>query len=264
MDFLVSATVQGSPRRPLPDSAWSAYKDQVLAALVRWSDLPSEVVLPSFGLPGARGAARGIPAGGKRGRVEVTPALSTVLSFTLDTAGALEEVHVAASSLSGGADTSAIAMIEQAAATGSFPHVPEPRAGPDSVQLYLVVEAVEPVPGMQVAVLGQLEVPAWSLSRPARLLSGLPRSNRRHGDGTTAGDSITVTMVVDSTGQVAKGTARFEVADQATGSPEGTSEARVLEMLPALRFEPAMIGSCRVSTVVTQSFATADVMASQP
>lgn len=260
MDLLVYASVQGPSPRAMSDSAWSTYKNQVLAALTHWSDLPSEVSLPSFGLPGARGAARGIPPGGKRTQLDVIPVLSTVLSFTLDSAGALGDVHVAASSLAGGVDTSAIAMIEQAAAAHGFPHL-SGQAVTDTVQLYLVVEAAEPGPGGQAAVLGQLEVPAWRLSRTARLQASSKRSDRRPGsDRGAPGDSLTVTMVVDSTGQVAKGTAMFEVAEQAGGSAAGVSERDLLQMLPALRFDPATIGSCRVNTLVTQSFATADVL----
>ena len=66
-------------------------------------------------------------------------------------------------------------------------------------------------------------------------------------------------MVVDSSGSVAKGTARFEVTDRTAVAPQGATEARVLQALPALRFEPASIGSCHVNTVVTESFATADM-----
>jgi hypothetical protein len=71
-------------------------------------------------------------------------------------------------------------------------------------------------------------------------------------------------MVVDSTGQVANGTARFEVAELVPGPLASASETRLLQMLPALRFEPATIGSCRVSSLVTQSFATSDVTTPQP
>jgi hypothetical protein len=179
-----------------------------------------------------------------------------VLALMLDTAGALKDVQVAVSSLSGGADTSAIAMVEEAGAGHAFPRLPGSTTGSDSVPLYLIVESSEPIAGSQAAVLGQLEVPEWRLTRPAHLRSGLPKSDHRHGGPS---DSLTVTLVVDSSGTVAKGTARFEVTDRTDVVPAGASEARVLQALPALRFEPASIGSCHVNTVVTESFGTADL-----
>ncbi len=258
MALLVYAGVQGATPRAMSDSAWSVYRAQILAGLARGSDLPSEALLPTFGLPAALGAAQGIPMAKLRSRLDVAPLLSTVLSLTLDTTGAIEDVHVAASTLSGATDTSAMAMIEQAAAAHAFPRVAGQQAPSDSIQLYLVVEGAEPASGAQGAVLGQLEVPVWRLARPAQLVSGAPRKS---GGGR---DSITVTMVVDSTGQVANGTAQFVMAERVPGSLAAESQARVLQVLPGLRFEPAMIGSCRVSSLVTQSFATTDVMARQP
>ena len=256
VDLLVYASVQGTAPRAMSDVDWAAYKDQVLAGLVRWSDLPSELLLPTLSRPAERGAARGIPAVDPRGAWDVAPTFSTVLVLTLDTAGALKDVQVAVSSLSGGADTSAIAMVEEAAAGHAFPRLPGSTIGSDSVPLYLIVESSEPIAGSQAAVLGQLEVPEWRLTRPAHLRSGLPKSEHRHG---APSDSVTVTLVVDSSGTVAKGTARFEVTDRTNVAPEGAYEARVLQALPALRFEPASIGSCHVNTVVTESFATADM-----
>jgi hypothetical protein len=261
MALLVYAGVQGPTPRSMSDSAWAVYRDQILAGLVRGSDLPSEALLPTFGLPAARGAPHGIPAVNSRGRLEVAPILSSVLSFTLDTTGSIEDVHVAASSLSGATDTSAMAMIEQAAAAHAFPRVARQQAPSDSLQLYLVIEGAEPASGAQEAVLGQLDVPVWRLSRPARLVSGAPRVDHKGGNAG-ARDSITVTMVVDSAGQVANGSARFEVGEM-PGSLAAASQPRVLQMLPALHFEPATIGSCRVNSLVTQSFATTDLMAAQ-
>ncbi len=263
MDLLMYASVQGPTPRSMSDAAWSAYRDQVLAGLAGGSDVPSEVLLPTFGLPGARGSPHGVPVAGVRGRIDVAPVLSTVLSVTLDTTGAIKDMHVAASSLSGGTDTTAMAMVEQAAAARAFPRVAGLPAASDSIQLYLVIEGAEAGSATQATVLGQLEVPVWRLSRPARLVSGAPRSDRKGGKGS-ARDSITVTMVVDSTGQVANGTARFEVAELVPASLASGSEARVFQILPALRFEPATIGSCRVSSLVTQSFATSDLTTAQP
>ena len=174
IDLLVYASVQGTPPRAMSDADWSAYKDRVLAGLLRWTDLPSELLLPTLSLPAERGAARGIPAVNPRGAWDVAPTFSTVLALMLDTAGALKDVHVAASSLSGSADTSALAMVEQAAAGHAFPHLPGSTTGSDSVPLYLIVESSEPIAGTQAAVLGQLEVPEWRLTRPAHLRSGLP------------------------------------------------------------------------------------------
>jgi hypothetical protein len=254
MALLVYANIQGPTPRGMSDSAWAVYRDEVQFALGRASDLPNAAVLPTFGVPAPRGSPQSIPTVKVKGRLDVVPLLSTVVSFTLDTMGAIKDHHIAASTLSAAADTSVMAMVEQAAASNVFPRVAGQHASSDSLQLYLVVEAVEPSAGTQGTVLGQLEVPVWRLARAPRLVSGAPREDHKGG----ARDSIAVTIVVDSTGQVPNGTARFEVTE-APGALVPASQTRVLQILPSLRFEPAMIGSCHVSALVTESFATSDL-----
>jgi hypothetical protein len=253
-DLLVYANVEGAPPRPMPDTDWADYKARVLAALDRWSVLPSELVLPSIGVPFANGAG---PAGRGPGQhLDVTPTLSAVLLFTLDATGALRSAHVAATSLSPNADTSILAMIERAGSAGDFPSLPVIGSGRDSVRLFLVVESIAPVPERRGAVLGQLEVPVWRLTRPARLASGpQPTDAGRAGGDSSPADSATVRMVVDAAGQPVRRTARVEVSALSAGRPSAESEARLLAMLPQFRFEPALIGTCRMPQLVVQTFA---------
>ena len=75
-----------------------------------------------------------------------------MLAFTLDATGALKRARIAASSLSDGADTSVLAIVEQAATAHAFPSLP---ANVDSVDLYLIVESAEPAPGTHAAVIRQ-------------------------------------------------------------------------------------------------------------
>ena len=110
-------------------------------------------------------------------------------------------------------------------------------------------------------MLGQLEVPVWRLSRPAQLVSGGPRADHKGGG---ARDSITVTMVVDSTGQVANGTAQFVMAERVPGSLAcRVADARPPDA-PGAAFRAGDDRVVPVSSLVTQSFATTDATAHQP
>ncbi len=233
----------------MSDKAWAEYKYGVLAALDRWAELPSELFLPTFSLPVAPQAKRRTSADGGGSDIAVTPSLSTVLAFSLDSDGTLAGARVAASSLSDGADTSVLAMVEQAAAARAFPHLP---TGVSATELYLVVQSAEPTVDTLAAVLGALEAPEWRLSRPARLLGGsLP-------DGlvadSTAADRVPVMMAVDATGHVVGGTARLGTSASMPVRASPKSQARVLKELPELRFDPALIGTCRVNEFIVQSF----------
>ncbi len=242
IDLLVYATVQGTSPDRMSDSAWADYKYRVLTAVDQWAELPSELFLPSFSRPESRQA-------GARQDLEVTPSLSTVLAFTLNATGGLKRVRVAASSLSDGADTSVLAIVEQAAAAHAFPPTP---ANADSVPLYLVVESAEPTVSTHAAVLGALRVPEWRLSRPARLPHG-PLPVGLIADSTTP-DRVTVMMAVDPTGRVVQGTARLETGTFVPGHASLESQAEVLKTLPNVRFDPALVGNCRVNEFVVQSF----------
>jgi len=239
----------------MSDSAWTAYRERVLLALDHAAELPSELFLPVFGLPvPARGASGG--PGISHGDLEVTPALSNALALDLDATGGLQGVHVAASSSSGAADTTILAMVQQAAASHAFPPLPGGTTGTDSIRLYVVVESMEPVPGTRAAVLGQLAVPVWPLAHPAQLASGAQPADPQHvAHGAPRADSVRVMFVVDAGGAVVGGTARLEVPALSAGRPTVGSEDRVLQSLPQLTFDPALIGTCRVPELVVQSFA---------
>lgn len=75
---------------------------------------------------------------------------------------------------------------------------------------------------------------------------------------STSAERAAVMMVVDASGQVVTGTARFETGAFGAGRADPASQARVLERLPEVRFEPAVIGTCRVSEFVVQPFAPGD------
>jgi len=259
-DLVIYGNVEGAPPRPMSDTSWEEYKARVLAALGRWPALPSELVLPSVGLPFANGAG---PDGRVPGRhPDVTPALSAVLQFTLDATGALKSAHVVATSLSPNADTSILAMVERAGSAHEFPPLPAIGSGEDSVPLYLVVESVAPTPGQHGAVLGQLEVPVWRLTRAARLAPGpQPTDAGRVGGDPSRADSVTVKMVVDATGHPVRRTAQLEVSPLSAGRAPVESEARLLAMLPQFRFVPALIGTCRMPQLVIQTFAAPETSA---
>jgi hypothetical protein len=242
--LLVYATIQGSAPRAVSDSVWKDYTARVQGAVDRWADLPSEVFLPSFSLP-----IYGLPSGGGHPEQEVMPALSTVLAFTLDGSGGLKNARIAASSLSDGADTSVLAAVEQAATQHAFPPLPPTM---DSVSLYLVVESAEPSVATRAAVLGQLEVPAWRLTRSARL-AHRPLPGGLLAD-SKALERVTVMMAVDTAGHVVAGTARLETGPAIPAQATIESRTTVLKRLPDVRFEPARIGACRVNEFVVQSF----------
>jgi hypothetical protein len=249
--LLVYATVQGSRPEQMSDSAWEDYKYHVLSAIDTSAELPSELFLPSFSLPpDSRHRLSGVAASNRSSEDLVTPSLSTVLAFSLDSSGALKRARIAASSLSDGADTSVLAMVEQAAAVRAFPLLP---AGVNSVGLDLVVESAEPTVETHAAVLGQLKVPEWRVSRPARLASG-PLPAGLVAD-STAPDRVMVMMAVDAKGRVVQGTARLETGTFVPGNASPGSQAQVIKRLPDLQFDPALVGACRVNEFVVESFA---------
>jgi hypothetical protein len=261
-DLLVYANVEGAPPRPLSDTGWAQYKARVLAALGRWSALPSELVLPSVGLPFENGVGPGGRTPGRHPDFDVTPTLSAVILFTLDAGGALRSAHVVATSLSANADTSILAMVERAGSAHEFPPLPVIGGGDDSVRLYLVVESVAPTPVQRGAVLGQIEVPVWRLTRPARLASGpQPTDADRVAGESSRADSVTVKMIVDAAGHPVRRTAQLEGSPVSAGRPPVESEAHLLAMLPQFRFEPALVGTCRMPQLVVQTFAAPETSA---
>lgn len=259
-DLAIYALIQGLPPRPMPDTAWSGYKDRVLTALDQSAAFPSDLVLPAFGVPFARGAGLDAAISGRRQGLAVAPTLSNVIEFTLDEHGALLEAYVAASSLSPSADTTVLAMVERAAASHAFPRLPATDPASDSAHLYLAVASIQPRVGLRAAVLGELEVPVWHLSRNAHPVAGPGAQDLLKGvqDSATA-DSVTAEMIVDAAGRPIRSTMRIIAAPAASGSgPPADSTRSISDRLATTQFEPALIGTCAVPQLVLQSFATSN------
>ncbi len=257
LDFPIYAILRGAPSLPMPKAAWMAYSDSVLSVVDRLSVLPTELMLPSFGIPFVRGP-EGNSARAHGGERLVSPALSTVIVFTLDSSGGLAGARVAASSLSGAADTAVLAMLQRAAGAHALPAPPSLAGAAASAQFNLVVTSIQPAAGTRAAVLGQLEAPVWRLSSAARLAPGpQPGDSTRTLGRPVTSDSATVEMVVDALGRVARGTARGIGAPvgMRSGEVEAGYAGRIAQTLSGLRFEPARIGGCPVSQLVIQSVA---------
>ncbi len=242
-DLVIYATVDGSAPRGISDSAWSSYKAKVLEAIDRSAALPTELFLPVFGMPFSTTAEN--KAEGRRDQ-KVAPTVSNVIQFTLDTGGALVSAHVAASSLSPSADTAALAIVERAAATHTYPRLLSASGGLDSAQFFLLIASIEPNVGTRAAVIGQLEVPAWHATRTVRVAgSDQSRENEDSRSKPPQGD-ITIEAVISDAGRVIPSTVRV------IGGLDGASPASVLDRTLALQFEPALIGSCPVPELVLQ------------
>ena len=128
MNFPIYAILAGVPSRPVAKKLWTTYTDSVLSVIDRWSVLPTDLRLPTFGPPFTTDAdASGRNA--KAGVGDVAPTLSSVFVFTLDSSGVLTGARVAASALSGPADTSMLAELERAAAAHAFPKFPDGPSG---------------------------------------------------------------------------------------------------------------------------------------
>jgi hypothetical protein len=252
MDLTIYATLQGAPSGPVADSVWAEYEGRLLRAMRRWAVLPTELTLPDFD-----GVDSGAPRRAHQLR-DVAPALSSVIGFTIDSAGALAEAHVAASSLSGAADTSMLVMLAQAAAH-DFPPVPSSAAERGPARFDLVISSGEAAPGTPAVIVGRVAVPVWHLSRPARLV---PKPRR--GDatparaGTPGADSATIEAVVDAKGRVEMTTTRIIRASAlpsalpTTDVSDTAFETRADQVLSSLRFEPAQITGCSVAQLVVQ------------
>ena len=257
----IYATLQGTPSRPVTDSVWTDYEGQLLRAVRRWAVLPTELTLPAFDVVDSIGLRR------TRQLRDVAPALSGVISFTLDSAGALTEAHVAASSLSGAADTSMLVMLAEAAAAHDFPPVPASPAGGGPARFDLLISSGGVAPGAPAVAVGRVAVPVWHLSRAARLA----RTPRR-GDVTSApasaprADTVMIEGVVDARGRVEMTTTRMMRSLPATDAvrapalpttdvSEAAFTTRADQVLSSLRFEPAQIAGCSIAQLVVQPIA---------
>jgi hypothetical protein len=248
-NLVIYATLEGTPPGSVTDSAWTRYRDTVLSVLERFAALPSQLILPAFGLPLGRAGAS-VDGSGADGGLTVAPTLSNVIAFTLDPNGSLLHADVAASSLSGAADTSVLAAVQRASAVHALPPLPVVQTPIDSAPLYFLVASIEPAPGTRAAVLGQLQVPVWPLAHRARLAP-----DPRNQDSAGTADSVMAEMVIDPAGRAVPSTVRT-----ITGPSSGAASSRppalwVDGLLQQLTFEPAVVGTCRVPELVLQKIA---------
>jgi hypothetical protein len=248
-EFPIYAILAGIPSRPVASKAWMAYTDHVLSVIDRWSVLPTELELPTFG-PVFTADSGGSGRSAHAGIGDVAPTLSSVFVFTLDSSGGLTGARIAASALSGPADTSMLAELERAAAAQAFPRFAVGPSGRDSVRFDLLVTSVEPAVGTKAAILGRLVVPVWPLAREAHPLADATGT----GLETHSADSVTVQTVVDTQGRAVSGTVRMLIgpASADRNSPDSGYRRRLAQRLNQLTFEPAQIGSCPVPQLVTQ------------
>jgi hypothetical protein len=242
------------PPQAAHDTAWRSYSEAVLGAVQKAFAFPNELELPVFGY-----AFRPAPTATNlkpKGFV-VAPALSGVVSFTLGPTGALLDLRVRASSLSGDADTSILAAVMGAAASQRFPAMPPSPSGRQPVRFDLSVTTTTPDPSERPVVLDQIEVPVWPLARSA---SWIPNGNSdlralRAAEGSTP-DSVMFELVVDENGKAIMSTVRaISQAGRTIDQSYRGFVARVAHLLPAFQFETAMVGACPVRQVILQPFA---------
>ena len=250
MNFPIYAILEGRPSGPVAEKVWTAYTDSVLSVLDRWSVLPTDLGLPTFGPPFTTDADAG-GRNAKAGVGDVAPTLSSVFVFTLDSSGSLTGARVAASALPGPVDTSMLAELERADAAHAFPTFPGGPSGGGSVRFDLLVTSIEPAIGTKAAVLGRLQVPVWPLAREAQPLA----DSTGPAVPTQGADSVAVQMVVDAQGRVVGRTARplGGFAGVGSDSLDTGYRGRAALALQQLRFEAARIGDCPVPQLVTQT-----------
>jgi hypothetical protein len=269
VQLMLYATVDG--RRPLvaTDAEWTQFMQRTLVAVDRSFALPSDLPVPVFSAPSGQTVSAGSDDQGAR-RATVVPVLSSAVTFDLDTTGSVANLRIAASSLSGPADTSVLAAVERAQVGGVLPPLPRAWAVSGVVQLRLAVFSGGPPRDVPSRRVGVTIVPEWLLDRQATLdsvdqsalrpqshctrISG--RSNGRFpcldttvGDTAAfAGDSATFSGIIDAHGRVVIQSVRF-VQDNSAAFTK-----RVIEMLPHVTFTPARIGSCAVSELAGLTF----------
>jgi hypothetical protein len=234
------------------DSAWRSYSASVLAAIRDAFAFPSEVELPVFGYASAaRPTARNLHP---LGRV-VSPSLSNVVSFRLSPTGELLESHVAASSLSGEADTSVLAAIQGAATGNLFPSMPATGMALhlQSVRFDLMVTTTTPDAADLAMVLDQIDVPVWPLARPAALAPDKsPDLQALRASPGARSESATFELVVDENGKAIIPTARA-ISQTAAGAADTDYRGFVTQVaaeLPKFQFEPALVGACAVRQIM--------------
>jgi hypothetical protein len=243
IQLLLHGTLLGMGSVQESDTGSRGYSTRVLTAIRESFVLPSEPRLPAFGAPFSPPSVTTDRS--RNPGLEVTPTLSTVVAFTLDSTGSLQGARVTASSLSGGADTSALAAIELAASAHRFP------SSGGSTAFAFVLSTDPPMWAEPSTVLGHIEVPAWPLAQQASLLPGafVDSTRRTHGR-----DSLTFQFVVDEAGRPVRSTERV-ISDL---DVDPASALRIAGRLSNMRFAPAVIGTCRVPELVVHSFTPPD------
>lgn len=250
----VYASLQDALPSDAHDTVWMNYSDRVLTALQLSFAFPSELALPVFGYASAAQPTATNHA--PRGSV-VSPALSSVVGFTLGPTGALLDYHLGVSSLSGAADTSILAAIEDAAANHAFPRIPATQSAPPTARFDLIVSTSTPDPAQRAVVVDQIDVPVWPLTRPAALIpASASNLSTLRATPTSPPDSTVFQFVVDETGKSVTSTVQAisTTASRAANADYREFVARVAEMLPTFRFNPAQVGQCKVSQVILQPF----------
>ncbi len=234
------------------DTTWISYADGVFSAFREAFALPTPLPLPVFGYATPAISKSSLGAGG----LAVAPALSSVVTFTLDPTGSVLASSVVATSLSGAADTSILATIQTAAASHAFPSMPAGTYSPPSVRFDVIVTTTAPDATQRAIVVDQIAVPEWSLSQAVALApGGQPVFSSTRTNASTPPDSAIFEFVVDETGHAVTSTARANSRASHLSSPAYLAfVARVGRMLDAYHFDPAVIGSCRVRQVTSQLF----------
>jgi hypothetical protein len=186
----------------------------------------------------------------------VAPALTNVVTFALGPTGTLISSSVTASSLSADADTSVLAAIAGAAANHAFPPIPATMPPRQSLPFDVMLTTTAPNAVQGAVVVDQIALPEWRLTRSTVLAPGnqplwsAPRS------ATQPADSATLEFVVDESGKAIIETARaIGRASQASDAAHQGFVARIARLLPAFRFDPALVGACPVRQLTTQVFA---------
>ncbi len=254
----VVAALQGGQAQDRSDTAWSAYLNGVLRAVRSTFVMPTDLPLKVFGYPFREPApAVASSAAAASTASAAAPGFATVVAFSLDSAGSVSRLRVAASSLSGAVDTTILAAVTDAAAAHAFPRLPLSRRAEGPIRFDLIVSTGQGSVGGHSAILGHLFAPMWPLRRSASLAGGTQPDLAAGAGPTRIGtDSVTLEFVVDDQGRAAMSTVRA-VGLSTSGESNGADRAflgRVIHALPSFRFEPALIGACPVRQMMITGF----------
>lgn len=248
----VYAVLQSGLAPDARDPAWIGYASDVFAAFRRALVLPSPLALPVFGY-----ATPAITRTDLNGRgLAVAPTLTTVVAFSLGPSGAVLESAVAASSLAGSADTGILAAIQGAGSARAFPRMPASSSPRESIRFDVVVTTIPPDSTQHAVVVDQIRVPEWPLARAVGTAPGVqPIFPSTRTGAASRPDSATFEFVVDESGKVNLSTGRAISTAGRVGDPAYLDfVARIAQILPALRYAPARVGTCPVAQVTQQAF----------